>query len=115
MEGSQGMTLPKTLKINGFDWKVEESKSVAMEGNAFGSTHFREQVIYLDPSITDQKKKQCLLHEIMHAVSWQSGLDKRINDDKLEEEIVTSLSFGLYQVLSDNGMLTGFGEKRSNK
>lgn len=106
------MKLPTTLKINGFDWKVVESDAVAKEGSTFGSCHYATQTLYLDPSSTDQKKKQCLLHEIMHAVAWQTGLSRRLKDDKLEEEIVTALSFGMYQVLADNGMLTGFDEEK---
>ncbi len=104
------MKLPATLKINGFDWTVKESDAVAKEGSVFGSCHHSTQTIYIDPSSTDQKKKQCLLHEIMHAVAWQSGLKNRIEDSKLEEQVITALSFGVYQVLADNGMLTGFGE-----
>jgi hypothetical protein len=102
--------LPTTLKINGFDWKVVESDAVAKEGSVYGSCHYSTQTIYLDPASTDQKKKQCLLHEVMHAVAWQTGLSKRLKDDKLEEEIVTALSFGMYQVLADNGLLTGLDE-----
>lgn len=64
-----------------------------------------KQQIFLDPSTTRQKKEQTLLHEILHAISWQSGLVKILNDDKLEENIINSLSFGLYQVLTDNNFL----------
>jgi hypothetical protein len=104
------MKMPTGLKINGFNWKIVESDSVAREGNVYGSCHYMTQTIYLDPSSTEQKRKQCLLHEIMHAVSWQSGLSKRMDNSKLEEEVITALSFGIFQVLEDNKMLTGFEE-----
>ena len=72
------MTMPKTLKINGFTWKVKTDGAVAIEGRVYGSCHFNSQTIYLDPATTEQKREQCLFHEIMHAIAWQSGLDKRI-------------------------------------
>jgi Zn-dependent peptidase ImmA (M78 family) len=104
------MTLPTSLKINGFIFKVKESDDACREGNCYGSMHGATQTIFIDPTATDQKKKETLLHELIHAVAWTSGLSRRLDDSKREEEIVTSLSFGIYQVLSDNGMLTGFGE-----
>lgn len=99
------MQLPNTLKIGGFDWTVEKNFNVAYEGSAFGSTHTNSQKIFIDPSTTDQKNAQTLLHEVIHAVVWQSGLGRRLerlNDAKIEEEIVQSISMGLYQVLKDN-------------
>lgn len=99
------MLIPTNLKIGGFDWTVEKNQHVANEGSVFGTTHTHTQKFFLDPSTTDQKNEQTLIHEIVHAVMWQSGLGKRLdrfNDNKLEEEIVQSLSMGLYQVLKDN-------------
>jgi predicted SprT family Zn-dependent metalloprotease len=96
--------LPKTLKIGGFTWKVKRSQPVTTEGNCFGSTHFRAQEIYIEPDsiITQQKSEQCLLHELLHVIIWQTGLAMRLNDNKLEEELVDAISHGLYQVLKDN-------------
>ena len=101
------MKIPKKIKINGFDWEIQEDANVAMEGSVFGSTHYKNQKIFLDPNTTQQKKEQCLIHEAMHAVVWQTGLNERFrNPEKLtEEEIVQALSFGMYQVLKDNGFL----------
>ena len=100
------MNLPNSLKINGFDWKIEESGPVSLAAECFGTTHYGTQTIYLDPTMTDQKKKQCLLHGILHAVWWMQGLGARPKDQKLtEEEVIAALSFGLYQVLNDNGLL----------
>lgn len=100
------MKIPKKLKIIGFEWQVKESQAIADEGNCFGSTHTQNQIIYLEPKSPLQKKEQVLLHEILHAIWWQQGLGIRFKDKKeIEEEVVTTLSQGLYQVLKDNNLL----------
>lgn len=99
------MILPEKIKIGGFDWTIEKNQHIANESGVFGSTHTLSQKIFLDPSTTDQKNEQTLLHEIIHVVVWQSGLGRRLerlDERKLEEEIVQSISFGLYQVLKEN-------------
>lgn len=98
--------MPKTLKIGGFIWEVKEDKNVSTEGNAFGSTHPISQKIFLEPGGTTQKQEETLIHEIMHAVWWQSGLSTRFKDNpKIEEEVISALSMGIYQVLKDNDLL----------
>ncbi len=96
------MKIPKTLNILGFQWKVKLDESVASEGGVYGSTHHGTQVIYLDPTNTEQKMEETLLHEAMHAIFWQTGLGKRYNDVKVEEEIISALATGVYQLLKDN-------------
>lgn len=98
------MKFPAKLKIGGFTWQVEENGDVSNEGNIFGSTHTRTQKIFLEPGLTKQKLEQTLLHEVMHAVWWQSGLSKMSFDLNVEETIVHALSMGLYQVFCDNNL-----------
>lgn len=98
------MKVPKKIKIGGFQWRVIESKDISIEGNCFGSTHTDTQKIFLEPGIPEQKRSQTLLHEIMHAIFWTSGLEKiHTGSHRLtEEELVNSLSMGLFQVIRDN-------------
>ena len=100
------MKIPKKLKIGGFIWEIKNNEEVNLEANAFGSTHFRKQKIFIDPTETQQKKEQCLIHEVFHAIWWQTGLLERYKETKeKEEEIIQALSNGLYQVLKDNKLL----------
>ena len=100
------MKIPKTIKVGGFIWTIQEDEKIATEGSVYGSTHHGKQQIFIDPDISQQKKEQTLLHEIMHTVFWQSGLNFRYRENKdFEEDVVTSLSMGLYQVLKDNNFL----------
>lgn len=99
-------TLPKTLKIGGFVWTITSSQQTADAASAYGHTFCGKQVINIEPNTPDQLKEQTLLHEIMHAVWWQTGLWEmyRNKDKYMEEHIVATLSQGLYQVLKDNNI-----------
>lgn len=100
------MIIPKKLKIGAFEYLVTQNEEISNEGNSFGSMHTRKQKIFLDPNETQQKKEHTLIHEIMHAVWWQSGLCSRYKDTpKIEEEIIDTISNGMYQVLKDNKLL----------
>lgn len=100
------MQIPPVIRILGFDWDIKEDKHVAHEGGIFGSTHTFSQTIFLDPAAPQQKKEQTLLHEMMHAIWWQTGLNKRYTKEKeiIEEEIIGALAQGLYQILKDNDL-----------
>lgn len=100
------MKIPNKIKIGGFIWSIEQSEKVANEGNAFGSTHMRKQRIFIEPSENQQKKEHTLIHEIMHAIWWQSGLIERFKETKnAEEEVIQAMAHGMYQVLKDNNLL----------
>lgn len=100
------MKLPRTFKVLGFDWKISENADVAFEGNVYGTTHHQTQQVFIEPKLSLQKQEQTILHELMHAIWWQSGLGKRYDKEqtKIEEEVVHTLSMGLYQVLKDNNL-----------
>ena len=54
-----------------------------------------EQKIIIDSSLPEDKKQETLLHEIIEALNGYFSLD-------LDHEVITTLGFGLYQVLKDN-------------
>lgn len=91
------------LKIGGFEWTVEENEEVAGTNDVFGLNFPKEQIIYLKPNLTKQLRSETLIHEVLHAIFWQTGLDTEF-DDEQEEKIVSALAHGLYQVLRDNGI-----------
>lgn len=107
--------IPKQLKIGGFKWRVRLDGNVTREGECFGSTHYKAQTIFMDPNDSHQKQEECLVHEVLHVLMWQTGLNKAIDDRKLEEHIVASLAFGLYQVLLDNHNWIGGGKSCPKK
>ena len=99
------MKIPKKLKIGGFTWNVKLESSTTSEQGLFGATHFPSQTIYIQPDITPQKQEHTLIHEVLHAIFWQNGLPRIMADDKQEEMIINSVSFGIHAFLKDNGLL----------
>lgn len=102
------MKIPNKLKILGFDWDIILSEEVTFEGNCYGVAHSTKQKIYLQPlqeTQTQQNLEKTFLHEIMHAIWWEMGLTKRPDIKQFEEEIISPLAQGLYQVLKDNDLL----------
>lgn len=101
------MKIPKQLKIGGLIFEIKESEEIANQSNVWGSTHFKKQKIFLDPSEKQQKKEHTLFHEILHACLWSSGIGDRLRrlDKDLEEDLCASLDSQLYQVLKDNNLL----------
>lgn len=54
-----------------------------------------EQKIIIDESLPQDKKEETLLHEIIEALNGYYSLN-------LEHDVITTLGFGLHQVLKDN-------------
>ena len=98
------MEIPTELKIGPFIWAIETSKDVSLEGNCYGSTHHTTQKIFLDPTNSPQRNEATLIHEILHVI-WETSSLTKVIEQKLEEQIVHTLSLGIYQALKDNNLL----------
>lgn len=101
------MEIPRELNIASIPWKVERSESVAREGNVYGSTHFRTQTIYLDPTNTPERDEQTFLHELIHIAFDLSGLNARepFGERKTQELVTDALANSLYHILKENNLL----------
>lgn len=96
------MNTPPEIKIGGLVWKVRNSIDMANGENAYGSTHLVSQTIFLDPAMSLQKRENVFIHEVLHAIWDTFGLKSAGFTRDQEEQIVTALSNGLYQVVKDN-------------
>jgi hypothetical protein len=96
------MIIPKKVKVCGLVYNVEENAKASSSADVYGITDHYKQSIILDPRVSQEKKEQTFVHEVLHAI-WDSvGLNSRYNDHKQQEEIVDALSNGLYQVFKEN-------------
>lgn len=101
------MKIPKTLRIGGMTWEVIWSKDVATEGDCFASVHYTSQKIFIEPNLKPENEARSFLHEIIHAITWTTGLDMALKDkpnDKIGEQICSSLDSALLQVIQDNDL-----------
>lgn len=94
--------IPEQVRIGGVDYKVDAMPNLRRgSGLLYGEISFDECCIHL--SQTDgagsERQKITLLHEILHGILWHYWSGEEIEQ---EEELVTALSKGLFQVLKDN-------------
>lgn len=88
----------KKVKVGGVTYKIKKVKNLVDDGEeCFGICDRRDLAIKINDSINDQRYNQTLIHEIMHAVFDEAGLDL---DN--EEDIVNRISLVWYQVLIEN-------------
>lgn len=93
------------VKVGPFIYEVLYSEGLAEEGKYFGCSYDNEQKIILDPNKPEQKIKQTLVHELMHACNFVNGLTYRFDDKNnlpSEEDVIRELSMTFYQVMIDN-------------
>lgn len=100
------------IKIGSYTYTLVFSKEIAAEGHVFGSTHHHTLKIYIDPSTNPIVQEETLLHEILHAILFVSGMGYRFDEKEPqkrpdEEELIRSLSPMFHQVLKDNPHIFG--------
>lgn len=88
--------LPSSVKIAGITYQVREVEVVNKETYLFGEINYITQVIKIDSSLTQERKRQVLMHEIIHGVLEVLGLDE-LNED---EKVVQSISAILYHIFT---------------
>lgn len=96
-----------TIKIGALTYQVKYSADAGRAGGCYGQVHYADQIIYLDPKYSEDRKKIALLHEIMHVCIDNCGYGNRFESKKPEsypdeEDWCTTMSIQMYQVMQDN-------------
>lgn len=86
-----------TVKISGINYTIG-GFDTDVDRNLMGRLSYDVAQIYIRNDLPIDKKYETLLHEVMHAVYMNAGLQP--GDE--EEKVVTALSSGIYQFLKDN-------------
>lgn len=96
------MKIPESVRINGVDYDVQfESRLNDGVNLLLGQVDYDRCIIKLNPDVqAHQKNCVTLWHEILHALCYNADLKL---PDEQEEQIVSALAKGIYQVLQDNG------------
>jgi hypothetical protein len=104
--------LPVTIKIGTQDWTVVEHTSkedgMLYEDN-YGYTLERRNMIVMDKDASDSRKRQVLMHEILHAIRFTfftgSKMPTKLNFEDTEHYFIGMYEETLLMVLKDNPQL----------
>ncbi|WP_369901156.1 ImmA/IrrE family metallo-endopeptidase [Lactiplantibacillus plantarum] len=95
------MKLPAYVKISGINYTVVLKKRLEDSSDAcWGVTDYPGATIYIRKELSEQKQRQTLMHEIVHAMMHEAGLDDICNDEKT----VTPLGNMLDSTLASNDL-----------
>jgi hypothetical protein len=85
-----------TVPVLGVPFEVQFVKDVDAE-HSYGETEGPERRIKVKKSLPPDMLEATLLHEIIHAILYTSGVGEMLNEN-LEEAIVVALENGLSQL-----------------
>lgn len=91
------------LNVGGVNYSVTLEENLIDPSNkqhAWGYTDYAKGVIYIDKSLNEQHIMQTLVHELLHAMLWETGATESYND----ENIINPLGNMLYSVLHANDL-----------
>jgi len=92
------------IKIGAVDYTVKMLP--ARHEEIYGSCVFQHQTIYLSPNMMHQQASDTLLHEVMHAIWIESGMDHIKDLD--EEDIIRTMATWLRIVIANNPQFATF-------
>jgi hypothetical protein len=100
------MMIPSKVIVAGVEYKVVEVENVIVNGSVdyVGSCSYGNTEIEILSRLSETKKEQTLVHEILHACFNEAGFDEQ------DEDTIKRVSNVLYQVLKENKLY--FGEKK---
>ena len=83
------------VKVGGIVYPIEIKDDLAGHTENWGETNLKKTTIALDSNMSKQRTEQTLVHEIVHCIFEEAGLEQ-------EEDKVNRLGIVLHQVLTDN-------------
>lgn len=93
--------LPEKVTILGLEYKVEEVEVVDMQEALWGKIDYENLSIRIDASLSDARKQQTLLHEVLHGILEELGY-RKLNED---ENAVQGIAAALYCILKSPTIL----------
>lgn len=90
----------REVKIFGETYEVIEQEIIDNMVEKIGLIDHMQNKIYIKKSLSEDKKKVTLIHEILHGILSQLGFD----DEHDNEHLIDSLSTAIYQVFKSNSL-----------
>jgi len=92
------MKCPSKVLVLSHVFKIKWVKVDVETMGAFGKCNFNKHVLAMPSGMSRTVKAEALMHELIHAIHWQMGVD----DGSKEEDITRSMSVGLCTVWQQN-------------
>lgn len=92
----------RKLKIMATEYAVEEVEQIDKYERLLGQIDYAEQKIKIDKNISEDMKKETLIHEILHGILEKLGYQE-LNE---EEQKVHSIASTMYLVLKENKLIS---------
>jgi len=92
-------TLKESVRVGAIDYEVEYVKNLCdLEGTTRlnGYIDYSRSLIQLDTNLSVQASTVTLLHEVIHAILTQAGIDEH------DEILIQVLAYGLYGFMKEN-------------
>ena len=101
------MNIPDKIKIGYRNYAIEKNDRVwNKQTDSYGQFLSKEGIICLSSEEDSISQANTLIHEILHGIVYQWGLESQL-DDK-EEQIVNTMANGITTVIRDNPWLLSF-------
>jgi Zn-dependent peptidase ImmA (M78 family) len=111
--------MPTKVKIGTQNWTVIERSSNmddALSSSAYGYTLVRSSTIIIDADAPPSRKRQTLLHELLHAIRYSMGNstipatsdDESKTTDAWEHYFIGIYEEGVLAILRDNPPVTAY-------
>ena len=92
------------FRIGAVDYEIKEVADLHDKGEELlGCVTYDDCLIRIDSALSDERKRNIIIHELLHAMLYEAGYDEQ------DEELVRRLGNVLAQVLRDNdfGFMNG--------
>jgi hypothetical protein len=84
------------FRVGAIDYVVTETPNLLHKHDLFGQVTYDDGIIEIEPTLSQQRKHNVIVHELLHACLFEAGYDEQ------DEEQVRRLGNVLTQVLRDN-------------
>jgi len=88
--------IPEKLKVAGIDYQIQEVEEIDDDPSMMGSCLYQRTIIKIKSNMSNDKKEQTLIHELLHACFNEAGFNEQ------DEDVINRVGIVLYQVLKDN-------------
>ncbi|HGN7345485.1 TPA: hypothetical protein ACKW5K_002708 [Staphylococcus aureus] len=92
------------INVCGVKYKIVQLEDVDNNPNCLGLCIYKDSLIQLKRGLSYERKKQILIHELLHAMMYEAGYEEH------DEELVNNLSIVINQVISQNDIKATLNE-----